>query len=110
VLSTAFEFLEVDPIDVDTSVEFNRGGEPRSNVVATSTRWLRRSGLGDVARRVTTARMRARFDAAQLSRSEMPPRARARLDAVFGPEIDRLEDLLERDLSIWKPARKPDDG
>jgi hypothetical protein len=47
-----------------------------------------------------------RLNTRKAAHAEMSPSLRARLQAHFRPDIERLADLLERDLSMWLSTNK----
>jgi hypothetical protein len=104
-LKDVFRFLRVDPeFDVDTALEINVSGKPRSTALH---RWLRRpSGLRHFAGRVLPARTRRRLmsklESANLERSTLTAGDRRALMAVYREDIQLLEDLLQRRLDCWK--------
>lgn len=100
-----FAFLEVDPDHpVDTSRVYLRSGPPRSSALGRllvkpfpGRRWLVRKW---------PHRMRVLKQAVSQKNVTAPPpmdpETRARLTEVFRPDIERLEELLNRDLSGWR--------
>jgi hypothetical protein len=102
VLKSIFSFLEVDPGFVaDTSVQFNKGGVPRSRRLhrLLNGRYLNvlrpyvPVSLRSMMRPIKRANLR--------SAPGVEPDVRARLIALFREDILRLQDLLDMDLSDW---------
>ena len=103
------EFLGVDSsFEPDFAVHNVAAPTPDSLLYrAWKASTLRYRLRGIVPQRIYTAireRRRRRNAAAPQRESgkRMPPEIRERLDARFADEIDRLEDLLDRDLGSWR--------
>lgn len=97
------DFLGLSPFAFDTSVRVNAGGEPRSRVLTRTMRSVRRSDLARQAvRSVTSSRMRERVRSVNLDRPELPSHVGAQLRSAYADEIERLEGLLDLDLTSWK--------
>ena len=106
VTQDALEFVGVGGDFVpDVSLRFNPGGVPRSErlhrVVGgdgrlrqAMMRWLPPALGRDVLVRVINR---------NLVKPELPEDMRRELAASFVPDIERVEKLLQRDLSAWKP-------
>lgn len=103
-----FAFLDVDEtFTPDVSTKFNRSGIPRSRLLyrlifrggktrPPAVRWTGKL-LGED--RVLSWRQRVR--GRMLKRETPAPVTRARLLRDFRPDIEKLEGLLDRDLSGW---------
>ena len=103
VLAASFAFLDVDPAFApDLSQRYNAGWVPRNAPLnaALKSRRLRR-----IARSLVRGRARRLFQrAASVNSAEapaMPPELHARLTDLYREEIERLQGLLQRDLSAW---------
>lgn len=106
VLRMLFEHIGVDPAFVaDTRVRENVSGEPRHRLLRPVlspnrfTRWLRPLAATKLKPVVTGAKQRA------LKRTPVPDAAVDKLAAAYRPDIERLADLIGRDLSAWDPER-----
>jgi hypothetical protein len=105
VLARTYEFLGVDrSFETDLSARPNRGGVPRHG-------WRgillsRRSPLRRLAAAATPKRLRTRArdvaDEHALVRERLAADERRRLTQDFGPDIEQLERILDRDLSAWR--------
>lgn len=104
VMRDLFRFLDVDPdVAIDTAVRHNRsGGEVRSRALRAV--W-HRTGLLRAALRPYLPRPLRRAAGSLLLRDSagppLDPTLRAELLALYRPEIERLEKVLDRDLSHW---------
>lgn len=105
VCRDVFTFLEVDPDHpLDTSRIYHRSGPVRSRLLG---RLLARPlpGRRKLIRRWPGWMRSFRTRISQKNVTAPPPmdpETRARLTEVFRPEIERLEELLNRDLSGWR--------
>jgi hypothetical protein len=103
VVRDVFEFLEVDPGFVpDTSVRHNPASVPRSgllNRIFFHPKAIRGAKAVLPERLQGTAkRLRAR---SQRAAPTFPADLRAELLALYREDIEKLEALLDRDLSVW---------
>jgi hypothetical protein len=101
-----FAFLGVDPgAAIDTGARLGRTGTVKNPLLRLL--WTNSVGVRTALRPLLPRRVR---DAGQLvvgGELERPPldsELRARLARVFAPEVERLERLLDRDLSRWRCA------
>ncbi len=115
VLRDCMEFLEIDSGFVPTHAPAPHvSGRPRSRWIQTLYNRARRTRA--VLRRVVPSSMKRelqrRFAKMNLERVPLSPELRGRLTAVYRDDISRLQDLLDRDLSLWLPdeARRPGPG
>ena len=108
VYRETLEFLGVDSSFVPRFRVVNPAKMPRSkalrSLVATPPRPIRTAARRMLSR---TARKRAyqwllRLNARTADRRPMDRALRAALVAEFAPEVERLEQLLRRNLSAWK--------
>ncbi len=103
VLRDLFGFLNVDPsFTPNTSVRHNPAAVPRSRLLnrllyhptlMRTSRALLPDGMVEVAKRVRQQNLKAS--------PKFPPDLRADLLDLYREDIYRLEELLDRDLSIW---------
>lgn len=104
VCRSIFQFLGVDPdFPVDTSKVYNLGGEHRNKLLG---RVLKGTFPGrSIVRRFVPRRLRLLrndwMDSSLLKPPEMNPDTRAVLVERFRPDVERLQSLLNRDLSHW---------
>ncbi len=116
LLRQIFGFLGVDESFVcDASIQRNRSGVPRNAILNWMTRkrrWttaVKNSLPGGLRRRAD--RIVAATERRNLVRTALPEATRERLVQVYRADIERLEELLQRDLSLWKqPVRIPPAG
>ncbi len=108
-ISNIYRFLEVDPgFDVDTGIRYNMSGKPKSQ-------WIHQFFFeGNLARRLAQPivrkllrpEMRVRITQAiqkrNLTRMTIDPTTRDELQQYFSDDINKLERLIERDLSQWR--------
>jgi hypothetical protein len=105
-----FRFLGVDDAFQPTLEVVNPAKVARLRAVQrllqTPPGWLRRGVRGVMPRptRKRLYRQVSRLNARAQARAPMAPELRARLVAELVPEIERLETMLDRDLSAWKHA------
>lgn len=105
-----FRFLEVDEhFQVDTRFDYNRSGTPRSqrlhDWIIKPNRWRRAIGKwmpGEIRWRL---RKLVR-DANLTPKTPMPVESYNELRESYLPEIERLEGLLDWDLSHWKAPKQ----
>jgi hypothetical protein len=103
-----FQFLGVDDAFQPTLEVVNPAKVARLRVVqrllSSPPGWLRRGVRGVIPRptRKRLYRSVSRLNARAQARQPMAPELRARLVAELTPEIERLEAMLDRDLSAWK--------
>jgi hypothetical protein len=103
-----FQFLGVDDAFQPTLEVVNPAKVARLRVVqrllSSPPGWLRRAVRGVIPRptRKRLYRGVSRLNARARAREPMAPELRARLVAELTPEIERLEAMLDRDLSAWK--------
>jgi hypothetical protein len=110
VLAALFRFLDVDEDFLpDTNVTFNPSGKPRNRLV----HWLLQkrpittaikhrlpeSIRGSISAGVASAQQR------NLVKPEMPSAVRTQLVNYFRDDIERLGQLLDRDLTHWLAGR-----
>jgi hypothetical protein len=105
-----FRFLDVDDAFQPTLEVVNPAKVARLRAVQrllqTPPGWLRRGVRGVMPRptRKRLYRQVSRLNARPQARAPMAPALRATLVAELTPEIERLETMLDRDLSAWKRA------
>jgi len=103
-----FRFLEVDDAFQPTLEIVNPAKVARLRMVqrmlSSPPGWLRRGVRGMLPRptRKRIYRGVSRLNARAQARGPMAPELRAQLVAELLPEIERLEVMLDRDLSTWK--------
>ncbi len=104
-----FRFLEVDPnVDINTDIKYNISGKPKSQ-------WIHQFFFeGNLARRLAQPIVRKLFSSEtrikiaqkiqekNLTRMTINPETKDRLQLLFKEDINKLEILLGRDLSLWK--------
>jgi hypothetical protein len=109
VIRDIFRFLDVDPnFDVNTEMRFNISGKPKSQ-------WLHQFLVkGNMARRLaqpivrtffspeTRLRIALKIQEKNLTRMTINPETKVKLQQYFEGDIEKLEGLLNRDLSIWR--------
>ena len=109
VLRDVFRFLGVDPnVDVNTEIRYNMSGKPKSQ-------WLHQFLFeGNMARKIaqpivrtlfsqeTRIRIAARLQEKNLERLTINPDTKTKLQQYFEEDIQKLEKLLSRDLSLWR--------
>ncbi len=104
VMSDIFAFLGVDPnIAIDTDTRHNRSGGTIANPLTRAV-WRHSSGARSALRPFVPASMRDRtFHLATRStrRAVISPETQRRLASLYRPEVDRLAQILGRDLSHW---------
>lgn len=114
VLRDIFRFLEVDPnVDVNTEIRYNMSGKPKSQ-------WLHQFLFeGNMARRIaqpivrsllsqeTRIRIAAKLQEKNLERLTINPDTKKKLQQYFETDIQKLEKLLNRDLSLWRGKLNP---
>jgi len=106
VLARVFRHLDIDPtVRVDTDREVNRGGVPKSAALSKVVNSLRSNAtIKGTVKRIVPQRSRERLRTALLRRPTIPDDTRSRLVEQFRPGIIELEQILDRDLSVW-PSR-----
>lgn len=109
LLLELFEFLELEPIKIDTGAQYNRSGKIRFKILDDLSRGrLIPDSVKSVIRRVFGAQLmnsiRMRLRNVNISKSEKLSDAdRAFLWDLFAEDVKRLEKILDRDLSAWNP-------
>jgi hypothetical protein len=106
VMADLFEFFEVEPgVTPDMSTRHNRSGgtirNPLLRLIWTRSalpRALIRPYLPPSLRRVTFGAFTRQLDDAALD-----PELRAQLTDLFREDIEKLQELIDRDLSHWLP-------
>ena len=118
VYCRTLEFLGVDPTRVETDFQVINGNKSvkhsalrgllnnplvRSTAVAIGRRLPRPvfAALHDVERRLWKINSRSE------KRPPLAPETRAQLQREFAPEVERLSQLLGRDLTHWSPQGPP---
>ena len=111
VLREVFAFLGVDPtFEPDMSVRHKVAGTPRSKTLHAIL--TQPNPVKSMAKRLLPAGVRSRAYGAMMQRNvrehreSMRADTRQRLQALFRPDVERLERLLERDLSTWTGRRR----
>ncbi|MCF8565915.1 sulfotransferase [Alicyclobacillus tolerans] len=104
VLKDVLTFLEVDPdVPIDTSLQHNESGVPKN-------RWLydfisKPHGIKELVKPLIPQPVRERIGirakSMTLRKESMPDSLRQELKQYFRPDIQKLEDLIERDMSVW---------
>lgn len=109
VLRDIFRFLNVDPnCDVNTEIRYNISGKPKSQ-------WLHQFFFeGNMARKLaqpivrslfsheTRIRIAQKIQEKNLTRLTINPDTKKKLQDFFEEDIQNLEKLLNRDLSLWR--------
>lgn len=103
------KFIGADPFTFDTTQKFNRSGKPRYAAIQKLV--THESGFKTLARPVFRAvfskdrRKTIRKYVRNKNRStrrELPAELRRQLQAYYLKDIEQLEVLIDRDLSVWK--------
>ena len=107
IVQELFGFLEVVPDFVpDMSRQHNVGGVPKSKVLHSVFRTLRRSRFKEMLVNRTPNRLRSSFtqlrDANLQKSPPMSPDVAAYLTELYRDDVVKLADLLQRDLSVWQ--------
>ena len=109
VLRDIFRFLNVDPnCDVNTEIRYNVSGKPKSQ-------WLHQFFFeGNIARTLaqpivrrlfsheTRMRIAQKIQEKNLTRLTINAHTKKKLQEFFEEDIQKLEKLLNRDLSLWR--------
>lgn len=109
VLREIFRFLNVAPdVDVNTEIRYNMSGKPKSQ-------WLHQFFFeGNMARKLaqpivrklfsheTRMRIAQKIQEKNLTRLTINPDTKHDLQNYFETDIQKLEKLLSRDLSLWR--------
>lgn len=109
VMREVFSFLGVDPsIEVNTGVQYNMSGIPRNRLmhevltqehpVRKIARIFTRTLLTHEQRESLTIKLKQQ----NLVRQQLPQKQAHQLRKLFLADIEKLEALLQRDLSEWK--------
>lgn len=113
-LQKIFRFLNVDPaFSPDLETKHNVGGVPRNSAVHGMLKSIRRSNLTKSLVATMPSSLRGRLsrqaqelEAANLKRSDgMIEADELFLHELFSEDTDALEELLGRDLSVWRKAK-----
>jgi hypothetical protein len=103
VVADLFEFLGVDPeLRVDPTVRLNRSGRIRNP--ALRALWTGTVGLRTRLRPYLPERLRAAAGAPflrDLDRASIDPALRARMVGALREDIERTQELIDRDLAAW---------
>jgi hypothetical protein len=104
LLKDVFQFLGVDDtFQPETDREINRSGNPKNRQVQMALGLLGRTvTLKRAIKAVIPARIREKIKAANLEHPEISKDARVRLSRLYQDDIKAVEDLLGRNLSVWK--------
>lgn len=106
LLKRLFAFMNVDTaVTINTSLRVNRSGVPRSKILHrflrqhSSVKKFIRKGIPKyvwrpIFQRLQTANLKGK--------TEMDAEVELNLREAFREDIDRLERIIERDLSLWK--------
>lgn len=104
-IADVFRFIDVDPsFEPDLSRQHNQGGQPRNRLIGELLR--RPNPVRFVARTLLpdAVRIRGREALRRVNRAParpVDPSLRAELTEVVRDDIERLQDLMDRDLSHW---------
>jgi hypothetical protein len=111
LLRSALEFLEVDPeytATIRTDVQYNKSLSPKNRLakMALRSRFFRSQQFRTLrAKLISNHQLRARLREAVLFKEEikheMDAGSRRFLEDLYRTDIQRLQDLLNRDLSHW---------
>ena len=108
IIKDIFEFLEVDTtFTPDITVRANMSGKQKSKKVEqlTTTLFDRPNPIRFLARRMISAEKRYQFTTnarnKNLDRQLLDEETKAYLTALFKDDIQKLENLIDRDLSHW---------
>lgn len=102
-LGSVLAFLDVEPIDVPALRKVRPGQRFRSaaiqRVIVASQRWLPSTHERSLRRRMLELLLRANSDPRPTP--SVRPELRRQLAERVAPEVERLQSLLDRDLSRW---------
>lgn len=104
ILSDICEFIGVNPdFEFDTSYKYNVSGDPKNSVLyklETSRGMV--NFIKKLVPHKTVKFLKKRFTGEnQMTRQEMNPETRKQLIDFFKDDVQRLEKLIQRDLSHW---------
>ncbi|QDU80874.1 Sulfotransferase domain protein [Polystyrenella longa] len=103
VLSDVCGILGVNPnFDFQDLKEVNSSGVPKSRALARMINVVRSNAvLRSIAVNMTPLKLRNRVRYGNLSHPKLQPEQRERLRDVYRDEIQKLSEMLDRDLSHW---------
>ncbi len=104
VVHETLEFLNLNPnIQIDTSVRFNESGVPKSRLLYNF--FAKPNWVKEVLKPILPQRFRQRLGqrakSMTLTRETMHPDTREMLKQYYHQDIEKLELLIQRDLSTW---------
>jgi hypothetical protein len=102
-----YAFLGVDPsVEPERNRRVNKSGVPRSRLLHRTFQALQpiREALSPVIPEPVVDWVN-RLKNQNLDKPALDPAVRARLRDTFRPHVDRLEALIDRDLSAWKEGK-----
>ena len=112
VMTRLFEFLDIDRMPIRPEGKFNKGGISQDHARILTGLHDHRAGeamedihaelIGDAGAAPSADGVYPPMGSGPALYPDMPAGAKARLEAIFAPEIDALEDLLSRDFSHWR--------
>ncbi len=110
VIASIFDFLEVDStFRPDISKKYNVTGVPKSKIIYTL--FNRRHPVKEVLKLFVPAALRRSIRNSQivnqlirrnLKKPQIPPATRTALVQYFQDDINQLQPIIERDLSLWR--------
>lgn len=106
-MSEVFAYLEVDPtVRVDVERVRNAAAVPRNAVAARllPSHRLRRRIEKRLPQAITTRLRSAATNVLHTEPSALPADVADRLRAYYAPDIERVEQIIDRDLSSWRAA------
>ena len=106
-MTSAFEFLGVDPISIDAGLRENVTRAPGSQRIRRVLAYARRTGVQRLVPRRARPRMRRALSKVMAmgsagARTRIDDRDRARLAELFEPEIERLEAATGLSFPQWR--------
>ncbi|HET9487668.1 MAG TPA: sulfotransferase [Chryseosolibacter sp.] len=109
VIRDLFRFLEVNPdCDVNTEIRYNISGKPKSQWIhqfffeGNMARNLARPIARTLFSQETRLRISQKIQEKNLTRLTINPDTKETLQGYFEEDIQKLEKLLGRDLSLWR--------
>jgi Sulfotransferase domain len=102
-LRRVFDFLELEPVSVDTSIEINRSGLPRSRAVHHAMKAIRSvEPVRRAVRAVTSQRLRENVRSANLAHPPLEVALRSSVREALASDGDLLAALNVVDVTGWR--------
>jgi len=111
ILKDVFEFLKVNPnFEVDTSTRYSHSGKPKNKLLSKLSSRQNKFfyGIRVLALKTIPRKYIEKVASKTLEKSIIPEKTKKSLELFFKDDIEKLESVINKDLTLWKSSNRKD--